>query len=84
MRSNLQPTPQKDARPSFLFFGNLLIEAICAKEKRKVTRPDTRQSGRGRLGRSSNAKEKRSEFKNVTDRPTDGPTYRPTDRHGKV
>ena len=53
------------------------------KERKKKTRPDTRQSSRGRLGRSSNAK-KRSKIKNVTDGPTDGRTYRPTDRHGKV
>ena len=37
----------------------------------RSTRPDTRQSSRGRLGRSSNAK-KRWQFKNVTDGLTDG------------
>ena len=48
------------------------------KWKRKSeTRPDTRQSSRGRLGRSSNAKTALNS-KKVT-LPTDLPTYRPTD-----
>ena len=37
------------------------------------TRPDTRQSSRGRLGRSSNAKTARN-FRNISLRPTDVPT----------
>ena len=44
------------------------------------TRPDTRQSSGGRLGRSSTAKTAR----NSKMWRTDLPTYRPTDRHGKV
>ena len=43
----------------------------------KKTRPDTRQSSRRQLGRSSNAKTAQNS-KNVTYRPTDQPTDRPT------
>ena len=50
----------------------------------KGTRPDTWQSSRGRLGRSSNAKTARNSKMWRTDRRTDRRTYRPTDRHGKV
>ena len=46
---------------------------ILTSKKEKKTRPDTRQSSRGRLGRSSNAKT-RLEFKNVMDLPTNLPT----------
>ena len=61
-------------------------------QKRKVskrtlkwlTRPDTRQSSRGRLGRSSNAKTVQTSKMWRTDRQTDGPTYQPTNRQGKV
>ena len=49
------------------------------KEGKKRTRPDTRQSSRGRLGRSGNSKTDRK-FRNICDGRTDGRT----DRHGKV
>ena len=52
------------------------ISRFCFFRK---TRSDTRQSSRGRLGRSSNAKTAQNS-KNVTD----GRTYGPTDRHGKM
>ena len=39
-----------------------------------LTRPDTRQSSRGRLGRSGNAKTARRSTKFVTYRPTNRPT----------
>ena len=48
------------------------------------TRPDTRQSSRGRLGRSSNAKTARNSKMWRKDGWTDLPTYRPTEQHGKV
>ena len=47
------------------------------------TRPDTRQSSRGRLGRSNNAKTARN-FRNISDGRTDGRADGRTDRHGKV
>ena len=50
------------------------------KRKEKWTRPDTRQSSRGRLGRSSNAKITRNSKMWPTDGPTDGRTDRPTDQ----
>ena len=53
---------------------------MTTAEAIQITRPDTRQSSRGRLGRSGNAKTAR----NLTKFVTDIPTYRPTDRHGKV
>ena len=48
------------------------------------TRPDTRQSSRGRLGRSSNTNTARNSKMWWTDGRTDLPTDRLTDRHGKV
>ena len=56
----------------------MVIRCAFANARLLKTRPDTRQSSRGRLDRSGNAKNN-SEFKNVTDGRTDRPTYRPTD-----
>ena len=60
--------------------GEKKLEETHTKRKRKEgkdkkkTRPDTRQSSRGRLGRSSNAKTARNSKMLRTDRPTDLPT----------
>ena len=50
-----------------------LKTCILQKGNTKKTRPDTRQSSRGRLGRSSNAKIAILEIFR-TNGPTDGPT----------
>ena len=62
------------------FFKLDLPTLVTASWRRNKTRPDTRQSSRGWLGRSGNAKTARNSTKFVTD----VPTYRPTNQHSKV
>ena len=62
------------------FFQLDLPTLVTASWRRNKTRPDTRQSSRGWLGRSSDAKTTRNSKMGRTD----GPTDLPTDWHGEV
>ena len=53
-------SPKIQARIYFSQIRIIVVKIVLSLKKEKKTRPDTRQSSRGRLGRSSNATTARS------------------------